>query len=169
MPMIEKLFDKYFEPLIYYVRRNCPEPVMTVDNNLAGSFFRLMDCYIVPYHDTELKKVTAEEVEELESFFEGIYIFCLCWTLGATTNLEGRAKFNIKIKDFMGKDNKFKFPSIGSVYDYKFDLEKKEWIGWTETISEFAIDPKASYNEIIVPTFDSIRMKFIKGTLIKNK
>jgi hypothetical protein len=28
--------------------------------------FRILDCFIVPYHDTELKKVTAEEVEDLE-------------------------------------------------------------------------------------------------------
>jgi len=169
LPIVEKLFEKYLEPLISYVRKNCPEPVFTVDNNLAGSFFRLMDCYMMPYHDTELKKVTPEEVEELESYLEGIFVFVACWTVGATTNLDGRAKFNIKIKDIMGKDNKFKFPSAGSCYDYKFDIEKKEWIYWTETINEFAIDPKAQYNEIIVPTFDSIRMKFIKGTLIKNK
>lgn len=50
-----------------------------------------------------------------------------------------------------------------------FEKEKKEWIYWTETINEFNIDPKAQYNEIIVPTFDSIRMKYIKGTLIRNK
>jgi dynein heavy chain, axonemal len=48
-------------------------------------------------------------------------------------------------------------------------LEKKEWVYWTETIEPFVIDGKAAYSEIIVPTFDSIRMKFVKGTLLKNK
>ena len=112
LPIVEKLFEKYLEPLISYVRKNCPEPVFTVDNNLAGSFFRLMDCYMMPYHDTELKKVTPEEVEELESYLEGIFVFVACWTVGATTNLDGRAKFNIKIKDIMGKDNKFKLLGV---------------------------------------------------------
>jgi len=100
---------------------------------------------------------------------EGIFTFCLVWSVGCTTTPEGRVKFNIKLRDLMGKDNKYKFPSQGTCYDYKFSTEKKEWVYWTETINEFVIDHKAQYNEIIVPTFDSIRMKFVKGTLLKNK
>jgi dynein heavy chain len=169
IPMIEKLFERYVEPLIIYVRKNCHEPVFTVDNNLACSFFRLLDCYMVPYFDTEMNKVTAEEIDDFEQTIEGIFIFCATWTIGATTNLEGRAKFNIKIRDIMGKDSKFKHPSQGNCYDYKFETVPKEWKYWTETISDFAIDPKAQYSEIIVPTFDSIRMKFIKGTLLREK
>jgi hypothetical protein len=76
---------------------------------------------MVPYTDTELKKVTAEEIEELENMVEGILIFCVVWSVGCTTTLEGRGKFNIKLKEIMGKDNKFKFPE-GSCYDYKFDV-----------------------------------------------
>lgn len=167
--MIEKLFEKYLEPMITFVRKTCAEPVITVDNNLAASMFRLMDCYMEPYRDTELKKCSAEEVEDLEQMIEAIFIFTIVWSVGCTTNLEGRAKFNNKIKEIMGKDNKFKFPNVGTCYDYKFVLEKKEWVYWTDTIEPFVIDGKASYAEIIVPTFDSIRMKFVKGTLLKNK
>jgi dynein heavy chain len=88
--------------VINYVRKYCPEPVTTVDNNLCCSFFRLLDCFMVPYFDTELKKVTPEEVEDLEQMIEAIFIFCCVWSIGCTTNLEGRTKFNIKIKDVMG-------------------------------------------------------------------
>jgi len=168
-PLFEKLFAHYLEPIINYTRKNCPEPVLTVDNNLCTSMFRLLDCFMVPYFDTELKKVTADEVEDLEQMLEGIFVFCLVWSVGCTTTPEGRTKFNIKIRDLMGKENKYKMPNQGSCYDYKFSTEKKEWIYWTDTISEFTIDSKAQYNEIIVPTFDSIRMKYVKGTLLKQK
>jgi dynein heavy chain len=169
LPMIDKLFEKYCEPMINFTRKNCPEPVMTVDNNLAQSMFRVLDCFLVPYHDTELKKVTAEEVEDLESMIEAFFVFAAVWSVGCTTTLEGRAKFNNKIKEIMGKDCKYKFPNNGTCYDYKFVIEKKEWIYWTETVEAFTIDSKAAYSEIIVPTFDSIRMKFVKGLLLKNK
>ena len=169
LPLIDKLFEKYLEFMVAFVRKSCPEPVITVDNNLVQSFMRLMDCYLVPYIDTELKKVTVEEVEELESMIEGIFVFCLVWSLGCTTTLDGRAKFNSKLKEVMGKDNKYKFPQNGTCYDYKFVIEKKEWIYWTETVDAFTIEVKATFAEIIVPTFDSIRMKYIKGTLLKNK
>jgi dynein heavy chain len=66
MPLVEKLFNHYLEPIVAYTRKYCPEPVLTVDNNLCQSMFRLLDCFIVPYFDTELKKVVPEEVEDLE-------------------------------------------------------------------------------------------------------
>jgi dynein heavy chain len=169
IPMFDKLFEKYLEPLVNYTRKNCFEPVFTVDANLVSSFMRLMDCFMGPYFDTELKKVNAEEVEGLENMLEGLFIFSAIWSIGGTTNTEGRAKFNIRIKDIMGKDNKFKMPTTGTCYDYLFDREKLEWVYWTDTINEFVVDSKATFNDIIVPTFDSIRMKYIKGLLLRNK
>jgi hypothetical protein len=35
MPIFEKLFAHYLEPIINYARKYCPEPVLTVDNNLC--------------------------------------------------------------------------------------------------------------------------------------
>lgn len=66
MPLFEKLFEKYVEPMVNFCRKNCSESVLTVDNNLVCSMFRLMDCYMVTYVDTELKKVIPDEVEQLE-------------------------------------------------------------------------------------------------------
>lgn len=45
IPMLEKLFEKYMDPLIAFTRKQCPEPVKTVDNNLAASLMRIMDCF----------------------------------------------------------------------------------------------------------------------------
>jgi len=61
------------------------------------------------------------------------------------------------------------FPEEGLVYDYKWDLSKKEWIKWGDTVREYEVDIKASFNEIVVPTNDSIRMKFICRLLLSNK
>ena len=61
------------------------------------------------------------------------------------------------------------FPEEGLVYDYKWDLSKKEWIKWGDTVREYEVDIKASFNEIVVPTNDSIRMKFICRLLLCNK
>jgi dynein heavy chain len=110
-PMLEKLFEKYIEVLLTFIRKNCPEPVPTVNNNLVQSMMRVMDCFLQPYFDTELKKVSPEEIEDLESMMEALFCFSLVWSLGCTTNIEGRGKFNIKLKELMGKDNKHKFPS----------------------------------------------------------
>ncbi len=48
------------------MRRNCSEPVPTVNNNIAQSLMRILDCYFADYFDTEIRKVAPEEVEDLE-------------------------------------------------------------------------------------------------------
>lgn len=43
------------------------------------------------------------------------------------------------------------------------------WVDWLETVPAFAVDTKLDYTNIVVPTFDSIRMKYLKKLLITNK
>lgn len=69
----------------------------------------------------------------------------------------------------MGNDHKFKFPGSGLVYDFCFDRNNKEWKIWTDTVPVYSVDNKLSYGEIVVPTFDSIRMKYLKKMLVMNK
>ena len=46
---------------------------------------------------------------------------------------------------------------------------EKEWVKWTLTVSEYFVDPKQSYESIVVPTFDSIRMQYLKKLLVTHK
>lgn len=39
------------------------EIVTTMNNNLVQSLMRILDCYLVNYLDTELKKVGLDEIE----------------------------------------------------------------------------------------------------------
>lgn len=169
IPAIENLFKKYLEQGIHFMRKNCVEPVQTVNNNIAQSLMRILDCYFFEYFDTELKKVTQEELDDLESCIEPLFVFAFIWSIGCTTNLEGREKFSQKVRELMGKDCKFKIPAEGLVYDYLYDKNKKEWVIWTNTVPSYTVDNKLGYGEIVVPTFDSIRMKYLKRILIMNK
>ena len=168
VPLIQKLFDKYLEPLIRFMRKNCPEPCPTVNNNIAQSCMRLMDCFLNPYKDSDSKKIQEGEVEELESVLEPLMVFSCVWSIGCTTTNEGRSKFSDRVRDMTKEGNEYPFPNEGSVYDYVFERESKQWVQWNEITSKFVIEPKAQYADIIVPTFDSIRMKHIKKLLITN-
>ena len=130
---------------------------------------RILDCYFAEYWDSEIKKIAPEEVEELEQICEPLFVFALVWSLGCTTNLDGREKFDKRVRELVGNDSKYKFPGTGQVYDYCFDKTNKEWKIWTETVAPYQVDNKLSYGEIVVPTFDSIRMKYLKKMLIMNK
>jgi dynein heavy chain len=167
VPTIRSLFDKYLEELLKFVRRNCLEPVPTVENNVVQSIFRILDCYFADYYESETRKVTKEDIESLEQNIQQLFVFAITWSVGCTTNLEGREKFNNKFKQIM--DPKANFPSDMEIYDCVWDMKKQEWIKWTNTVDEYYVDSKQLYSDIVVPTFDSIRMQHLTKLLILNK
>ena len=101
---------------------------------------RLLDCYFADYIETEVRKVTQDDVEDLESSLEQLFVFAVTWTVGATTNLEGREKFHNKFSKMLA--DKVGFPSQTKIYDVMWDKGKKEWMKWTDTVDEYFVDSK---------------------------
>ena len=167
---IESYFEVYMEPLIKFLRKNMPEPVSSQDNNLCQSICRILNCYLVNYNDSELKIVSSEEVEELDQMIENHFIYAIIWSMGVTTTSEGRKKFDKVLRDLLGSRTlKFPFPAEGTVYDWKFDEVNKNYAPWTETIPKFEIEGQLQFNEIVVPTMDSIRTKYLYRLLLTHK
>ena len=52
-------------------------------------------------------------------------------------------------------------PEDKTIYDWNWNTEKKVYEDWFSTIPAYECDIKKSYNEIVVPTSDSIRMKYV--------
>lgn len=167
---MHKLFEVYGFPLIRFVRKQLVEPVTSMDNNLCQSICRLMDCFLAFYKDTEIKVVSNEEVADLSGMIENIFIYSIIWSLGCTTNNEGRKKFDKQLRDIIShRDLLIPFPKEGTVYDWQFNSEEKVYKLWTETIPTFEVEHGLHFNEIVVPTMDSIRIKYAYKLLLTNK
>ena len=165
---IKDYISKYNNIMMNFVRKELYEPVVTMDNNLTNSFCKIMDCYFAPYYDDEAHAITKEEIDEFESMLECIYIYSIVWSFGCTTDLAGRKKFDNKIREIM-KGFPGLPPTTGLVHDFCLDIKTKTWVDWLETIPDYKIDTKEDYTDIVVPTFDSIRMKYLKKLLICQK
>lgn len=87
----------------YFMRKNCPELVKTVDNNLAQSCMRLIDCYLKKYIETEVKKTTPDQIEQLSQQIKSIFMFSFLWSVGGTTDLIGRGRFDKWLRERMAK------------------------------------------------------------------
>jgi dynein heavy chain len=157
---LKQLGDECLEDACYFLRHDISEPVTTVDNNVVQSLFRLMDSYLADYVETDVKKVPPERIDELLAVIPNLFAFCLVWSVGTTTNLAGREKFDLWVRKRLQKLG-VEVPSEGLVHDYAVDLQTKRWVSWFETVNEYTVDTKTSYNEIVVPTLDSIRMKYL--------
>ena len=72
---LNQYFEIYAYPLIKFVRKNLAEPVASMDNNLIQSIFRIINCYLVKYNDTEIKNVSVEEIAELDIVIENLFIY----------------------------------------------------------------------------------------------
>jgi len=158
---LQALGDDFLEDACYFLRHDLTEPVGTVDNNLLQSLFRLLDCYLADYVETEVKKVSAERVEELITMLPQLWTFALVWSVGTTTTLPGREKFDKWLRPRLPKAGVTDFPEAKLVYDYQFDRTTKAWVSWFDTVRPYTVDVRQSFNEIVVPTLDSIRMKYL--------
>lgn len=80
---------------------------------------RILECFFASYVETELKKVTKDEITNLESMITQLFLFAVFWSIGTTTTLEGRIKFDKWIRERMTSLS-IEFPEEKLVYDYKF-------------------------------------------------
>jgi dynein heavy chain len=51
------------------------------------------------YRESEVKKVSMEELEFLDKVLEAVFIFALIWSICCTCDYEGRTKFDKFIRD----------------------------------------------------------------------
>ena len=64
---LQKLYDEILDDACYFMRKNCQELVVTVDNNIAQSSMRLIDTFMANYVETEIKKITPDQISSLEA------------------------------------------------------------------------------------------------------
>jgi dynein heavy chain len=134
---------------------------------LCQSITRILDCYFAPYIETEFKKVPAEDIDNLELLIQDLFVYALIWGIGATSTYDGRIKFDKWLREKLQKEDvKTSLPAEGLCHDFCFDINIKEWKEWIQTVDEYKVDVKLSFNDIVVPTNDSIRMKYLMKLLL---
>ncbi|XP_044097135.1 dynein axonemal heavy chain 7 [Neovison vison] len=173
------LFDRMVPVSVEFIRKHAKELSPTSDTNLVRSLMNLMDCFMDNFSD-EIK-VRERNDRETYSLLEGIFLFSLIWSIGASCKDDDRLKFDKILRELMEGPiseltrNKFKllsgmdqmpskaltvpFPEKGTIYDYQFVTEGiGKWEPWVKKLAEAPQIPKdVMFNEIIVPTLDTVR------------
>jgi dynein heavy chain, axonemal len=120
---------------------------------------------IVPH--TENDKIIYDD-EVLECAF----VQCLYFSLGASLVDDSRTRFDeflkrlnplMSVQDTLEKPaNTTQCPTDKpTLYEYFFDIERKEWIAWEWIIPEYEHNPLMKFNDILVPTVDTLRTERI--------
>ena len=162
---LKSLCFQFIDDTCYYMRKHCLEPVETVDNNLCQSMMRIMDSFLADFVESEIKIVTSDQIDELEAMVGELFFYSVSWSLAATVDAEGRRKMDIFLREKL-KDTEIEIPDELTIFDWCFDRQNATWVKWTATKPEFSVDTKLAFNEIVVPTDDSIRMKYLLRLLL---
>ncbi len=107
---------------------------------------------------------------------EGIFITSLIWSVGGNLLEDGRVKFDNYVKRLSTlPSNAAEGISVGAgeiptsqptLYEYYFDAEKSKWVPWVNVVPEYTHNPDMKFNEILVPTVDTVRSDWLVNLMV---
>lgn len=144
------------------------EPLETIvkqtDLNMLVQLCKMLDA-ILPHTEND-KIVYDDDVIEC-AFMQSLY-----FSFGATLLDDNRIRFDVfmkKLNPMMSVQDSPDKPantsqcptSKSTLYEYYFDIERKEWIAWDWMIPDYIHNPKEKFSDILVPTVDTLRTEWI--------
>ncbi|XP_076108254.1 dynein axonemal heavy chain 10-like isoform X2 [Mytilus galloprovincialis] len=169
----QRLYDKYVPCLIDMVVEGLVDgrqgekmkTIIPLTNlNMVRQLSKMLDALVT-------KEVT--EADELECYFlEALY-----WSIGAGLLEDGRLKFDAQVRTLAAlqqvKDEDKTYAGMGelpttqpSLFEYFWDSEQKKWMPWAQKVPKYIHDPVKKYNEILVPTVDTVRTTWLLELMV---
>ena len=145
---------KLFVKLLPIVREECKEIVESVNANLVTSCLNLIKIFLNP-EVLDLKKITIYPEKVVMTYL----VFSVIWSLGANLHDNSRKRFSQAFKQEIAALMP-EFPD-GDIYEYGIDSSTHKFEPWVEQIPTFEFDSRKSFFEILVPTSDTVKYKFL--------
>jgi len=146
------LMDSVVDKTIAFIRKECKEHIVSVDLNLVSSLCSLIDSLVRPEYG-----VTKEN---LEMMLNKYFVFAYIWTLGGNFQDGSLKKFEEFARNII-PEIVLDFPFEHSVWDWSVDKDTGRWVNWTELVAQFHYQKGAPFFNLIVPTVDSTRIKYL--------
>ncbi|XP_061774430.1 dynein axonemal heavy chain 7 [Nerophis ophidion] len=188
--LIKGLFERILPACLELIQKATTELSPTSESNLVKALMNLMDCMMDEFHDAAIMKRMNDN--DVCSWLEGIFVFCLAWSVGASCNDAGRVKFDALAREILKgplsqetrtchgllntveaptKQLTVPLPTEGTIYQYRFIKEGPgKWELWTEELKGAPpLSKDMQFNEIIVPTENTVRYMALMRLLVTNQ
>ena len=180
---LRKLTEYLLPEALKIWKYDLSESTETQDIWLVHSCLKMFDAMAPNYRalNDEGEPVGEDYETAEEKTLESIMVFAVIWSIGATTDSDGRVIFNDKFTDWckggnqlpvwrskkgeMGRKLMCPFNEKGSVYDNVFNRETNKWVAWESIMEPYTIAPDATFQEMTIPTLDSTRYGWILETM----
>ncbi|KDO23984.1 hypothetical protein SPRG_10681 [Saprolegnia parasitica CBS 223.65] len=179
------------DPCIAFVRKELIELTPTVDANLVQSLLHILEAELLQVKPGDIG--TKKGLQHLESLF----LFGLLWSVGCTSNSEGRVRFCDFLRSYMesmgalnakyivvGRALQVRkwvkpafdtyaltlaLPTKGNLHDYLYNLDEGKWVRWEDTLKEYIIPPNSPFSTIVVPTIYTAQLENLVKLLVSSK
>ncbi|TPX68902.1 hypothetical protein SpCBS45565_g02819 [Spizellomyces sp. 'palustris'] len=163
------MIDWLVSSCLSFVRRECVELSETSDINMVTSLLNIFESLLDDFAQDKSAEMTTRCIQ-------GAFIFSLIWSVGASVNENGRAKFSQHLRTLCsgalpnGLSFDAQFPE-GAVYDFAFEkTDGGSWRPWVDTIpTDWVIPSKVKVDNIMVPTVDTARYGFLLQLLVRHQ
>ena len=165
---ISHLSERFIEQSLEFLRKNIKEAVITTNGNLVCSLFKILSGLLVKYEISKDQVVAlTTDSSSFQTCLKPFFIFSLIWSVGVTSDNDGRSKFSFWLRSYMNQLKIDAMAEDGLVHDYVFLPETNAWTNWIQQMGDFVINPRAVPNEVIVPTIDTIRNSYLLDVLLR--
>lgn len=170
---LDELYERLIPGVVEFVHEGVDgtlqvEPLKTIvpqtELNMMVQLCTMLNA-LLP-HEKKDKTVYDDDV------IECVFVQCLYLSFGASLVDDSRNKFDefvkrlnpmMAVQDTADKAaNTSQFPTAKpTLYEYFFNLERKEWVAWDWMLPAYVHDPKKKFNDILVPTVDTLRTDWL--------
>lgn len=167
---LPKLLEKYVEAAYEILRGKGLSPIVRMPKiSYLTSFLKILD--------SELVKL--DEAKKSYDICETLVSFSIIWSFGAAlsaeSGLNAKTIFSQHFQkelltgksDLTDSDDK-KFPSVGNVFDYFFDVHDLTVRKWADIVPNFSGLNENSWSSLIVPTSDSVKLSYLMRSIFNN-
>lgn len=154
------LFDKYL-PVVMEATRNFKRIIPTSDIAMIQMTCHLLECLLIP------KNLPTDFSKDL---YEMYFAFAIIWGFGSTL-------INDQLIDWRNEFNRFwhqefknvRFPYDGNIFNYFIDPILSSFRPWSDLISAFVLDGDIPLQSTLVPTPETVRLRWFLDILIEKR
>ncbi|XP_062456936.1 LOW QUALITY PROTEIN: dynein axonemal heavy chain 2, partial [Rhea pennata] len=154
---LQRLFDKFLEPLLAFKVANCHEPVPVGEHGAVASLCRLYAALATPENGVGDSSRRGRGARAALFF-----LFSLVWAVGGAVDEAGRRRLDAWLREMDAS-----FPNKDTVYDYFVDPKKKAWASFEEQLpTTWRYSPDTPFYDVLVPTADTVRYQYVARALL---
>ncbi|PAA47942.1 hypothetical protein BOX15_Mlig003862g8 [Macrostomum lignano] len=174
--VMSHLMEWAIDPCLDFVRKSCREYINSSQTNLVRSCMFFIDMLM----DEHVNAENAKDNKHLKTWIVAAWLFAIPWSIGGILDVDSREKFDKFFRELISGRNEANpipkeigkietvFPENGMVYDYMYETKARgQWRHWNDLIRGADLFAGKKIREILVPTMDTARYKFIMDLCIE--